>query len=230
MRLGRGLSPPKPRVQPAHGGASGKLRLAADSGHARRHAEPGPAGRGTWPPSIRIATSCSSNGKTWETVSEVFRLNHRAKFESIMHQCAGPAAIGHVRYATCGKEGRNYAQPFEWRHIEKLQVVHASPSTASWPTIRSSVARSSPTPKLHLSLETDTEILLHLIAQELSGTKRPTLHTLLTRLARSSMGPITSSTSTPAATCSSPAIRSACGPCATPSEGRSSRPPARASP
>ena len=36
------------------------------------------------------------------TVIEAFRLNHQAKYESIMREFAGRAAIGHVRYATCG--------------------------------------------------------------------------------------------------------------------------------
>ena len=53
------------------------------------------------------------------TVSEVFRLSHRGKAESIMAGCAGRAAIGHVRYATCGKEDLAYAQPFERHHLEK---------------------------------------------------------------------------------------------------------------
>ena len=37
------------------------------------------------------------------SVSEVFRLSHRGKFESLMDEYAGRAAIGHVRYATCGQ-------------------------------------------------------------------------------------------------------------------------------
>src|SRR5436190_14162805 len=36
------------------------------------------------------------------TVIEAFRLNHQAKYESIMRDYAGRAVIGHVRYATCG--------------------------------------------------------------------------------------------------------------------------------
>src|SRR6202051_4697573 len=43
------------------------------------------------------------------TVAEAFRLNHRAKFEAIMRGQDGPAAIGHVRYATCGGADRSYA-------------------------------------------------------------------------------------------------------------------------
>ena len=47
------------------------------------------------------------------TVCEVFRMNHRAKFENLMKGHVGRAAIGHVRYATCGGDDRSYAQPFE---------------------------------------------------------------------------------------------------------------------
>ena len=53
------------------------------------------------------------------SVSEVFRLSHRGKFESLMREYAGRAAIGHVRYATCGAEDRSYAQPFERHHLQK---------------------------------------------------------------------------------------------------------------
>src|ERR671938_334575 len=42
------------------------------------------------------------------TVIEAFRLNHQAKYNSIMQEYAGRAAIGHVRYATCGPEDRSY--------------------------------------------------------------------------------------------------------------------------
>ncbi len=52
------------------------------------------------------------------SVTEVFRLSHRGKCESLMRRFAGSAAIGHVRYATCGAEDRNYAQPFERRHVQ----------------------------------------------------------------------------------------------------------------
>ena len=52
-------------------------------------------------------------------VSEVFRLSHRGKYESLMEEYSGRAAIGHVRYATCGQDDRSYAQPFERHHIKK---------------------------------------------------------------------------------------------------------------
>ena len=50
------------------------------------------------------------------TVSEAFRMSQANKFESILDEHSGAAAIGHVRYATCGPTGRSYAQPFERRH------------------------------------------------------------------------------------------------------------------
>ena len=55
------------------------------------------------------------------TVAEAFRLNHRDKFEAIMQGHDGPAAIGHVRYATCGGDDRSYAQPFEREHGRKAK-------------------------------------------------------------------------------------------------------------
>ncbi len=53
------------------------------------------------------------------TVTEVFQLNHQDTFNELMRKYQGPAAIGHVRYATCGKDDRSYAQPFERHHIQK---------------------------------------------------------------------------------------------------------------
>ena len=38
-----------------------------------------------------------------------------------MKGCDGPAAIGHVRYATCGGADRSYAQPFEREHGRKTK-------------------------------------------------------------------------------------------------------------
>ena len=43
----------------------------------------------------------------------------RSVFERLMEQHTGPAAIGHVRYATCGADDRGYAQPLERPHIRK---------------------------------------------------------------------------------------------------------------
>jgi amidophosphoribosyltransferase len=50
------------------------------------------------------------------SVREVFRLMHAAKARAIVDEHAGVAAIGHVRYATSGRDQMEYAQPFERHH------------------------------------------------------------------------------------------------------------------
>src|SRR4051812_42816685 len=57
-----------------------------------------------------------STHKELGTVIEAFRLSHRGKSVSIQNQHAGPAGLGHVRYATCGKDERSYSQPFNRYH------------------------------------------------------------------------------------------------------------------
>ena len=57
--------------------------------------------------------------KNLGTVSEVFRMGRREKFNRLMEQYYGNAGIGHVRYSTCGKDDRSYAQPFERHHLQK---------------------------------------------------------------------------------------------------------------
>ena len=64
---------------------------------------------------------CLKTHKELGTVAEAFRLNHRDEFEAIMRGQDGPAAIGHVRYATCGGDDRSYAQPFEREHGRKAK-------------------------------------------------------------------------------------------------------------
>src|SRR5215208_5560607 len=41
------------------------------------------------------------------TVIEAFRLSHPDKYDEIMKEYAGRAAIGHTRYATCGANDRS---------------------------------------------------------------------------------------------------------------------------
>ena len=116
------------------------------------------------------------------TVTEVFHLNHQADFERMMRKHRGPAGIGHVRYATCGKDDRSYAQPFERNHIEKSKWFSFAfnGQLANYPELREEILSES---DFHLARETDTEILRHLICQELSKTRRPPLRELLSSLA-----------------------------------------------
>ena len=115
-----------------------------------------------------------STHKDIGTVSEVFRLLHTGKRESLMREYAGPVAIGHVRYATCGKEDRSYAQPFQRDHLQKHKWFSFgfNGQLANYPQLRDELLAGG---DHHLSRETDTEIIMHEISRELSGDARPAL-------------------------------------------------------
>lgn len=117
------------------------------------------------------------------TVSEVFHLSRKEDAEALLKGYEGPAAIGHVRYATCGKDDRNYAQPFEREHLEKRKcfAFAFNGQLANYQDLREEILATG---DFHLSRETDTEILLHMLSQEISQQPKSDLLDLLKRLHR----------------------------------------------
>ncbi len=115
------------------------------------------------------------------SVSEVFRLNHRGKQESLMQQYVGQAAIGHVRYATCGAEDRSYAQPFERHHLQKHKWFSFAfnGQLANYAELRNELLDDNDN---YLARETDTEIIMHAISRQLSGDQRPTLVEMMSQI------------------------------------------------
>jgi amidophosphoribosyltransferase len=107
-------------------------------------------------------------------VIEAFRLNHHAKSESVMREYAGRAAIGHVRYATCGATDRNHAQPFERQHGCKWKWFSFAfnGQLANFAELRDELLTLS---DYHLTRDTDTEIIMHYLSHELRGEERPDL-------------------------------------------------------
>jgi amidophosphoribosyltransferase len=101
------------------------------------------------------------------SVSEVFRMSHRAKHESLMQHYAGRAAIGHVRYATCGEEDRSYAQPFERHHVKKHKWFSFAfnGQLANFQELRNELLEDADN---YLARDTDTEIIMHEISRALS--------------------------------------------------------------
>ena len=93
------------------------------------------------------------------SVTEVLRLSHRGKMESLMERYAGPAGIGHVRYATCGRDDKSHAQPFERRHLQKNKwfSIGFNGQLANYQQLRDELLRHG---EFHLARETDTEIIL----------------------------------------------------------------------
>ncbi len=104
------------------------------------------------------------------TVAEVFRMSHRGKYDALMNEYAGRAAIGHVRYATCGKDDRNYAQPFERQHIHKHKWFSFgfNGQLANYSELRAKLLREG---EHHLARDTDTEIIMHELGRALSNAK-----------------------------------------------------------
>ena len=84
-----------------------------------------------------------------------------------MKDYAGRAAIGHVRYATCGHDDRSYAQPFERHHIKKHKWFSFA-FNGQLANYQDSENCSSDDDN-HLARETDTEIIMHQICRALSA-------------------------------------------------------------
>jgi amidophosphoribosyltransferase len=116
------------------------------------------------------------------TVIEAFRMNHQAKSESIMKEYAGRAAIGHVRYATCGADDRSYAQPFEKHHgcRWKWFCFAFNGQLANYTELRSELLSLA---DYHLVRETDTEVMMHYLSHELRADAKPDLVQVFRNLA-----------------------------------------------
>ncbi len=101
------------------------------------------------------------------SVTEVFQVTHRTAFHELMNQYAGRAAIGHVRYATCGRDDHSYAQPFERHHIKKHKWFSFAFNgrLANYDVLREALLDDHNT---YLARETDTEIIMHYICAALS--------------------------------------------------------------
>ncbi|MCA9240917.1 MAG: class II glutamine amidotransferase, partial [Planctomycetales bacterium] len=117
------------------------------------------------------------------TVSEVFRLSHKQKADALMTRYAGRAAIGHVRYATCGKDDVSYAQPFERRHLQKRKWFSFAfnGQLANYASLRDQLLEED---DHHITRATDTEIIMHEIARQMSGELRPSLLDIMRSVAR----------------------------------------------
>ncbi len=108
------------------------------------------------------------------TVIEAFRLNHQGKYNSIMREYAGRAAIGHVRYATCGANDRTYAQPFERYHGCKWKwfSIAFNGQLANFAELRDELLNLA---DYHLTRDLDTEVIMHYLSYELRADNPPDL-------------------------------------------------------
>ena len=117
------------------------------------------------------------------TVIEAFKLSHQGKYEALMREFAGRAAIGHTRYATCGANDKSYAQPFERHHGCKWKWFSFAfnGQLANYAHLRDQLLTQT---DYHITRKTDTEVIMHYLSHELSqcGDDRPDLVEVFSRL------------------------------------------------
>jgi amidophosphoribosyltransferase len=108
------------------------------------------------------------------TVIEAFRLNHQDKYNDLMAEFAGHAAIGHVRYATCGATDKSYAQPFQRFHGCKWKwfAFAFNGQLSNFAELRDELLTQA---DYHLTRNTDTEVVMHHLSHQLRGDRQPDL-------------------------------------------------------
>jgi amidophosphoribosyltransferase len=117
------------------------------------------------------------------TVSEVLRMSRPEEHARIINELAGQAAIGHVRYATCGLDDVRHAQPFERQHgrLWKWFCFAFNGNLANFAELRDRLLAKE---LYHFVLNTDTEMIMHSIAYGLRGDTPVDLRELMEDLAR----------------------------------------------
>lgn len=117
------------------------------------------------------------------SVNEVFRVSHPGKFEAILSEYAGRAGIGHTRYATCGQDDPRYAQPFERHHgrLWKWFSFAFNGTLANYPELRDQLLSKQ---GYHITLQGDTEIMMHSLSYALRGDTEPTFAEVMRNLSQ----------------------------------------------
>lgn len=115
------------------------------------------------------------------TVNEVFQTSRKDKSMAIFRKYSGNKGIGHVRYATFGKDERVFAQPFERHHgrLWKWFSFCFNGNLVNYAPLKETLETQK---EYHFILENDTEIVMHYIARELAGNKKPSLKTVFSNL------------------------------------------------
>lgn len=101
------------------------------------------------------------------TVEQVFRMYSPQKLRSLIERYNGTVAIGHVRYATTGREDRNFAQPLERVHGRKRKwfSIAFNGNLANFEELKSELIAKG----YHITYNTDPEVMMHYLNRELQG-------------------------------------------------------------
>jgi len=105
------------------------------------------------------------------TVNEVFQTSKKGKSMSIFKRYAGNKGIGHTRYATFGKNERMYAQPYERHHgrLWKWFSFCFNGNLVNYSALKDKLEKKR---EYHFIYETDTEMIMHYLARELTFDSR----------------------------------------------------------
>ncbi len=117
------------------------------------------------------------------TVNEVFKTSDKLQSINIFKKYAGNKGIGHVRYATFGADDKGYAQPFERHHgrLWKWFSFCFNGNLVNYTELRSALLAKK---DYHMTLNTDTEIIMHYTARELMGGIKPNLVRVFSNLSK----------------------------------------------
>jgi len=117
------------------------------------------------------------------TVNEVFRTSNVEKSMQIFRKYAGNRGIGHVRYATFGTDDKAYAQPFERKHgrLWKWFSFGFNGNLVNFEELKKPLIEKT---EYHFILNNDTEIIMHYLARELKGNRKPNLKNVFYNLSK----------------------------------------------
>ncbi len=117
------------------------------------------------------------------TVNEVFRTSNIQRSMELFSKYTGNKGIGHVRYATFGANERSYAQPFERKHgrMWKWFSFCFNGNLVNFEELKKPLVEKT---EYHFILNNDTEIIMHYLARELKGYKKPNLRDMFNNLSK----------------------------------------------
>lgn len=106
------------------------------------------------------------------SVAEVFQQSHPKRYLQLMDDLAGPVAIGHVRYATSGRDDRNFAHPFERPHIKRNKWFSFAfnGQLANYEELKAELLSSDE--NSYFALDSDSEIFMHFLCSALKNNER----------------------------------------------------------
>ena len=117
------------------------------------------------------------------SVNEVFKTSSREASLKIFENYSGNKGIGHVRYATCGVEDANYAQPFERQHGRKWKWFSFcfNGNLANFVELKKNLMDKV---DYHIIRNTDTEIIMHYLSRELKGSTKPKMEDIFSNISK----------------------------------------------